>query len=51
MGATGTKGEKADNKGATQGNYVYKMNGLYLGQYHLPLLLPLRSHLRTILTG
>src|SRR6266481_6032411 len=24
MGATGTKGEKADNKGTTQGNYVYK---------------------------
>src|SRR6266481_7506544 len=24
MGATGTKGEKVDNKGTTQGNYVYK---------------------------
>src|SRR6266481_9193240 len=24
MGATGTKGERVDNKGATQGNYVYK---------------------------
>src|SRR6266481_4259919 len=24
MGATGTKGKRVDNKGATQGNYVYK---------------------------